>query len=109
MKVLGVIRKLGADLAASSDKIHVLFVKKDDGKITSYLVDEYIVEGDVPNDNDYENINDSFQDIEIVDDAGAIARNSSREFSRVDSIGNLLSEADIPITFTPSHNATYNG
>ncbi len=108
MKVLGVIRKLGADLTASSGKSHVLFVKEDE-KITSYLVDEYIVEGNVPNDNNYENINDSFEEMEIVDNAGGIARNSSREFSRKDTIGNLLSEADIPITFTPSHNATYNG
>lgn len=108
MKELGVIRKLGADLTASSDKSHVLFVKRDE-KITSYLVDEYIVEGDVPNDTNYENVNESFEEMEIVDSAGAIARNSNREFSRRDTIGNLLSEADIPITFTPSHNATYNG
>ena len=108
MKVSGVIRKLGADLTASSNKSHVLFVKKD-GKITSYLVDEYIVEGEVSNDNNYENINESFGEMEIVDNAGTIARNSNREFSREGTIGNLLSEADIPITFTPSHNATYNG
>jgi hypothetical protein len=107
MKVSGVIRKLGVNLVAETNKTHVLFVKKDN-KTVSFLVDEYIIEGEMTDEQDYENVNESFEDIEINGNASGITRNASREFKVEDTVANLLSKVDLSVTYTPGHNATYN-